>query len=143
MTQSYPRSRTAESHAATAEKLIGYFELFQFRGNLIDARLRASFVLVSAWRARNADGADRVLAHHDRQGTLRCHEIGEEELRRVGIALDGLGKFPRWSARSTGRIGLLHRVFEGRKTGGRVAYGHNDLAFAAEHMRGHIIALRL
>ena len=51
-------------------------KLSEFGRNFVDAGLGAGFVLVAAWRARNADGADRVLAHHDRQGTLRSHEIG-------------------------------------------------------------------
>src|SRR5258706_2877887 len=79
--------------------------LFQLRSHLVDAGLGAGFVLVAARRAGNADGADGVIADHDRQRTLRGYEIGEEEIPRIGIALDGVGKFSRRRARSASRIG--------------------------------------
>jgi hypothetical protein len=110
--------------------------------NLVDAGFGAGFVLVAARGAGNADGADSVVADHDRQRALGRHEIGEEELPRIGVALDGVGEFARRRARGAGGIGLLHRVFEGRKAGGGIAYRHDHLAFAAEHIGGHVVTLR-
>src|SRR6266853_6810472 len=48
--------------------------LAQLGCNLVDAGLGAGFVLVAARCAGNADGADGVVADHDRQRALGCHE---------------------------------------------------------------------
>ena len=59
--------------------------------HLVDAGLGAGLVFFAAWRTRNSDGADDLVADLDRQCTLRRNDPGQMHGAVVGLS------FTRWT----------------------------------------------
>jgi len=55
-------------------------DLFEIARDLVDASLRAGFVLVATRRAGDANRADGVVADRDRQRAACGNDVGEEQL---------------------------------------------------------------
>src|SRR6266852_1673165 len=80
--------------------------LLQLIRHLGEPRARAGLVLVLTGRAAHADGADGLVADHDRQAAAERDDVGEHALAHkpaLGGALRPLG---RGAAEGARRVGL-------------------------------------
>ena len=62
--------------------------------DLVDAGFGTGLVLVTARCAGNSNGADNIVAGHDRQSALRGDEIGQENCAALGLPFTASANFP-------------------------------------------------